>query len=144
MGWMTTFDEDARIELYSEGHLDWLAATGASLRRTSRSRPGGDHESAFALAFRRDPIARAMVSDLVTYLPGDLLVKVDMASMAHSLECRGPFLDHRVVELAVAMPTNRKIRIAPGPIQSRSQAGVFGAVAACDQDSLQDGFRRAD
>ena len=55
-----------------------------------------------------------MVSDLVTYLPGDLLVKVDLASMAHSLECRGPFLDHRVVELAMAMPTNHKIRFRQG------------------------------
>ena len=45
-----------------------------------------------------------MIADLLTYLPGDLLVKVDLASMAHGLECRGPFLDHRVVELALAMP----------------------------------------
>lgn len=103
-----------RIKLYSESHLDWLAETGASLSDLSEADPVAITMSGFALAFRRDPIARAMVSDLVTYLPGDLLVKVDMASMAHSLECRGPFLDHRVVELAAAIPTNRKIRFRRG------------------------------
>jgi asparagine synthase (glutamine-hydrolysing) len=111
---MTTFDEYARIELYSEGHLDSLASAGADLRDPSEADPVAITMSAFALAFRRDPITRAMVSDLVTYLPGDLLAKVDQASMAHSLECRGPFLDHRVVELAAAMPTSHKIRFRQG------------------------------
>lgn len=46
--------------------------------------------------------------DTLTYLPNDLLVKVDIASMAHSLEVRCPFLDHRVVEFAAKLPTKYK------------------------------------
>lgn len=53
--------------------------------------------------------SQAMLADLQTYLPCDLLVKVDIASMAHGLECRSPFLDHRVVELAAAMPYAKKV-----------------------------------
>jgi asparagine synthase (glutamine-hydrolysing) len=66
-----------------------------------------------------------MIADILTYLPCDLLVKVDMASMAHSLECRGPFLDHRVVELALALPLERKLRLRGG----RSKAVLKQAFA---------------
>jgi asparagine synthase (glutamine-hydrolysing) len=141
LGWMTTFDEASRLALYSDLQLALLASTAAALSDQSDADPASFLTSSFAAAARRDPITRAMVADLLTYLPGDLLVKVDLASMAHSLECRGPFLDHRVVELAMAMPLARKIQprsgrskvilkqafcdLLPKPIRKRSKMG-FG------------------
>ncbi len=114
LGWMTTFNEAARLEFYSDSHLDVLASRAVGLSIPSEADPASFLEAAFALARGRDRVTRAMVADLVTYLPCDLLMKVDIASMAHSLECRGPFLDHRVVELAAAMPLERKIQLRAG------------------------------
>ena len=51
-----------------------------------------------------------MALDLASYLPDDLLAKVDITSMAHSLEVRSPLLDHQFMELAARYPTDLKLR----------------------------------
>jgi asparagine synthase (glutamine-hydrolysing) len=153
LGWMTTFDEAGRLALYSNSQLDLLASTVSDLTDESEADPAALMSMAFALAGRRDRVTRAMVADIVTYLPGDLLVKVDIASMAHSLECRGPFLDHRVVELAVAMRLQRKIQVGsnrskvvlkrafadllPPPIKARAKMGFGVPIGGWFRDQLK-------
>jgi len=58
--------------------------------------------------------SRMMLLDTLTYLPDDILVKVDRSSMANSLEARAPFLDRRVMEFAARLPLNFKVRNGSG------------------------------
>ena len=57
-----------------------------------------------------DPLSRIQYVDMKTYLPDDILVKVDRASMAVSLEVRAPLLDHKFMETLAAMPSGLKLR----------------------------------
>jgi len=98
---MEVFPLDLRRQLWS---LDGLAAP--------------------QLLTHRAPGVRGLqLLDLETYLPGDLLPKADIASMAHSLELRSPLLDHRVVELGLALPGSLKTRRLTGKVALRRAFG---------------------
>ncbi len=70
-----------------------------------------------------DEIAYAQRHDLLSYLPDDLLVKADIASMANSLELRSPMLDHEVVSLGLSLPANCKVRRRRGKAILRDAFG---------------------
>jgi asparagine synthase (glutamine-hydrolysing) len=112
-------------ELLSEDNLEKLARVlnvtddcelYHQLMRFSR----GDQPTSFGLIGREDiptltdAASRIMYCDMASYLVGDLLVKLDRATMAASLEARSPFLDHHVVEFAWRLPTAMKIRNGQG------------------------------
>ena len=63
----------------------------------------------FKRGHNEEDVSQALYVDLKTSLPDDLLLLTDKMSMATSLECRAPFLDHELVELAYSMPSNLKI-----------------------------------
>ena len=66
---------------------------------------------AFLRAHAHRSVLDAMLdTDVHNYLPDDLLVKMDVATMAHSLEARSPFLDHRLMEFTARLPANMKLR----------------------------------
>lgn len=61
-----------------------------------------------------DHLSKILYTDIKSYLPGDILVKVDRMSMANSLETRAPLLDYRVVEFAASIPSSMKIENKQG------------------------------
>jgi asparagine synthase (glutamine-hydrolysing) len=88
---------------FSDGDLRRLATP--ALQAHWGADPEATHRAAFATHGHGDPVDGAFRIDLSTYLPNDLLVMADRMSMAHSLELRAPFCDHRVIE--------ESLRIAP-------------------------------
>ncbi|MBI3244042.1 MAG: asparagine synthase (glutamine-hydrolyzing) [Chloroflexi bacterium] len=98
-----------------------------------------------------DPLSRLQYVDLKTYLPDDILTKVDRASMAASLEARVPLLDHEWVELTASLPSEFRFRkaifrealagILPGPILSRRKKGFSSPMLNWQKVETRNGAR---
>jgi asparagine synthase (glutamine-hydrolysing) len=101
-------------------YADAVGVTPAAIRRRILNVPLHGHvaEARYVDAFRdapaRDGLSRAQYADLKIWLPGDILTKVDRASMAVSLEAREPLLDHRLVEFAARLPAKMRLRGGTG------------------------------
>ena len=97
--WMSTFNRDAKRELYTTDFAASVSGQNACLFL----------DRWFAAANGTGTLDATLLTDQMTYLPNDLLVKVDIASMANSLEARSPFLDHKLIEFAASLPENLKM-----------------------------------
>lgn len=104
LDWLVIFNERRRAALYRDEFVSQLPDED----------PAQFFGSAWQRVAKRDRVSAASLADLVTYLPCDLMTKVDIASMAHSLEVRAPFLDVRVVEFAASLPVDMKFRWGQG------------------------------
>ena len=98
-------------ELYRLLVTDWAETGGLVL---GVEEPANGAREVIGRTGGLDPTERMMYLDTVTYLPDDILVKVDRASMGVSLEVRAPFLDHRVVEFSWRLPLGMRIRDGQG------------------------------
>jgi asparagine synthase (glutamine-hydrolysing) len=103
-----------------ERYLGWMSAISPSLKedlvsdefkaQLNGSRPINVLQKWFDKTEGLGIVDATMLTDQMTYLPNDLLVKVDIASMANSLEARSPLLDHKVIEFAASLPENLKVK----------------------------------
>jgi asparagine synthase (glutamine-hydrolysing) len=119
-----TLDETQRLALYQSEFARRTAGAARAYLERAYGHGGGDS-------------LRAMtVTDLVTYLPEDLLVKVDRMSMAFGLEARSPFLDTRVVELALSLQAPLKRNAAGGKRIVKTAFGSMFPAGFLDRDKM--------
>ncbi|HVV17684.1 MAG TPA: asparagine synthase (glutamine-hydrolyzing) [Polyangia bacterium] len=121
------FSQAEKAALYTPALRERFATDATAARFAER----------LAASAAADTVTRLTELDIDTYLPDDILTKVDTASMTSSLEARAPFCDHHVVELGAALPGHWKLRrnrgkrilkeafadLVPAPILTRTKRG---------------------
>ncbi len=98
--WLTFVDETMKRTLYSDDFAS----------RVSQTDPTRRFEELYTREERVSSLDRVLSADVEMYLPDDLLVKMDIATMIHSLEARSPFLDHQFAEFVARLPVHYKLR----------------------------------
>jgi len=99
--YMSYVDEPGRRRLYSSDYLALLSESGSEPERVIRE--------AWTATSGVDLLDRMQEVDIRTWLPNDLIPKMDIATMAHALEARSPFLDHELMEFAASIPADLKL-----------------------------------
>ncbi|XZE37054.1 asparagine synthase (glutamine-hydrolyzing) [Pirellulaceae bacterium SH501] len=142
MNWIQIFGEAQRLELFRDDFVTELPDRD----------PVDFLRQAWRATGKRDLVSCATSADLQTYMPCDLMTKVDIASMAHSLEARQPLLDYRLIEWAVSLPSQFKLRgnvgkyllretfadVLPATIWNRPKMGFGVPIAKWFRTSLRD------
>ncbi len=98
--WVGCYTPAQKLGLYADDFVHELRGND----------PGHWLSEALAPEPHLDPVDAVQRADTLMYLPQDCLVKMDIASMANSLEARSPFLDHRLVEFCASLPSSYKLR----------------------------------
>jgi asparagine synthase (glutamine-hydrolysing) len=127
-GWLQRMTHGDRINRLADliGSNDvgemYRRSTRLSELQLTRTQAGSEPDSIPPL---NDLLSDFIVRDMLGYLPSDILVKLDRASMATSLEARCPLLDHRVVEFSWALPNSAKVRHGQGKWLLRQVLGRY-------------------
>ena len=139
---MAIFSENKRMEIYSDRLREEIGKNERPRVISKEYQKSGV----------KDLIDSTLYVDLMTYMPGDLLPKVDITSMANSLEARSPFLDHKFLEFSAQLPSRLKIKgivtkyilkkafqkILPDSILRREKLGFGVPVGRWFRDELKD------
>ncbi len=129
----------AVMALDSEAELSRLLFPGFFSVLESRN-----FETDFSRAGCRDDLSKMLRSDFERYLPGDLLVKADMATMANSLELRSPLLDHELIEWVTALPSSYKVKGRIGKFMLKDIAQSLVPQELVDRPKMGFAIPRAD
>jgi asparagine synthase (glutamine-hydrolysing) len=143
--WLTAFNSKQRTNLFTDSFYESI----------KMHNPLEFMKQALLNCAERDTVSQFSLIDFQTYIPGDIMTKVDIASMAHSLECRSPLLDYRIVELASKIPVHLKMNarrgkiifrktfqnILPYNINNRPKKGFSVPIADWFRNTLKDTIR---